>query len=236
MKSMSCIILEDDLISLKVLQNLISRVPELDLIASYSDPVQALDYFERFQPDILFLDINMPGLNGFEFLNKLDVKPQTIFITGHADFALDAFKVGALDYLLKPFTSESFKSAINKAHIFFNGMSKKPLANDAVFIRSEGKYHRLQCDDIIYIQAMKDYAVVYTRSSQHVVAMNLTTILKQLPQNYFIRIHKSFAINFHNIDSFNNNSVTIGKLSIPVGKSYQEKLLNRMPSELVIKR
>jgi two-component system LytT family response regulator len=233
---LTCVIVDDDAITLKLLHDYASGIPDVKLMASFSDPNEGFSFLSEHPADLLFLDVEMPGLSGIEFLGKFANKPQTIFITGHSTFAFEAFQLDAIDYLLKPVSFSSFLKAINKAKIFLRGKSDISPNGDSVFIRSDGKYYRVLYRDILYIEGMKDYVVVQTNTSRLPVAMNLTTFLKQLTFAGFIRVHKSFVINFNNMDSLTPGSVVIGNASIPIGKAYSEEILTHLSSQSVIRR
>ena len=233
---MNCVIIDDDKISLKLLSDYISRTPDLTLDASFDNPSEALIYLQKNPADLLFLDIEMPEINGIDFLARFQSKPITIFITGYTEFAYNAFQLDALDYLLKPVSFESFLKAVNKAKIFMKGTSELVASTEHVLIRSSGRFHRVQYSDILFIEAVKDYVIVNTRNSKLPVPINMTTILKQLPSSQFLRIHKSFVINFDNADQLSQESVTLGNNHSPVGKTYADALLERLSEESVIRR
>jgi len=233
---MTCVIVDDDVYSLKLLQTYASKVPDLNLLGSFTNPIEATNFIVSNEPDVLFSDIHMPELNGIEFTKRFDNRPLVIFTTGFTEFAMNAFEIDAMDYLLKPITFEAFLKAVNKAKVFLKGSGDMFPNGEYSWIRSSGKFFHIYYKDILYIEGVKDYVMINMQLMKLPVAMNLSTIHKQLPRSTFIRVHKSFIVNFENIHQLSPDSLMVGDRTIPVGKTYSSELLSRMPADAIIKR
>jgi DNA-binding LytR/AlgR family response regulator len=224
---LKCVVVEDEPLAQNVLQNYIASHPSLSLTAVCNNAFEAEAFLSTETVDILFLDINLPGLSGINFLKSLPSPPPVIFTTAYPGFALQGFDLDAVDYLLKPFSLERFLKAVNKAISFrgknasLNAASSPP---DFIFVKADKKTFRVVIDDIVHLEAMGDYVKVTTKEQSYLINDTLRDLLEQLPQSAFIRVHKSFAIARNKINFLEGNYIRVAGKDIPVGATYKEQL------------
>lgn len=233
--SINCIIVDDDELAISHLQVFISQVPFLNLITFYQSPSEALAAIETQDIQLIFMDINMPGITGMELAKMLQAvhgvnTPRIIFISGHEKFALEGYKVNALDYLLKPVIYEDFLTACYKAKTYF-AEKEKPTAhadsyviNEFIFLKVEYEMVRIYLKDILYLEGFKDYVKVYLTGNNGFLKA-LTTMKgleEKLPVNGFIRVHRSFIVSVDKIDAITKNTIKIGKTIIPVTEQFKD--------------
>lgn len=231
---MKCIVVEDEPLARKGMQMLIEQVPKLKLVAMFSNAVDATDFLKKNSVDLLFLDIQMPKLNGMDFLKSQNLNTKVIITTAYPQFAVDAFELDVTDYLVKPIRFERFYKAINKIVAIQN--AKLIHEDEFIFIRSERKYIRSNFNEIDCIEGLKDYVIVHCGNEKHVVATNLKTIQKSLPANTFIRVNKSFIINSTKIKSVDHEWVVISSKKIPIGLNYKKDILGFINASKLLKR
>ena len=235
MKELSCLIVDDEELARTLLGNYVKRLPYLNLVGKCSNPIEALQLLQQQSVDLIFLDIQMPEMIGTDFLKSLSHKPMVVFTTAYAEYALEGYELNVIDYLLKPFPFERFLKAVNKASDLAklkaqetsNPILSKKVANnkDYILVRSEHKLHRLSHDDILYIQSMREYVAFYTRNGRILSLGSLKKLEVDLPQDLFLRIHKSYIISKAKATVLEGNMVHIGEEKIPIGASYREAVL-----------
>ena len=233
---LSCIIVDDEPLAVKLLENYVSRTSFLTLQGSYTDSVEAIDNIRKHPSDILFLDIQMPDLNGMELAEMIPQQTRIIFTTAFKQYAFDSYGVNALDFLLKPIRYNKFLAAAEKAKQWFELVNTKqqevpqPSDNNSVFIKADGGLRQVLFGDILYVQGMKDYVVFVlkpkdeaSREKKNVVIthMTMTAVEGMLPKDKFMRINRSYIVSLSNIRSVdNNNCVYIGDEIIHVTDAY----------------
>lgn len=229
-----CIIIDDDPIVLKYLEDLTLQTPFLNLLSTHQTVLEAMKVIETGKVQLIFLDIGMPGINGMEFAKMLDASygdtaPRIIFITAFEHFALDGYKVNAVDYLLKPPSYEDFFKAAYKAKMQLEkerhrfSEREKNASNEYIYLKVEHEWLRVQFDDILYVEGFKDYVKVHLRSSESFIKA-LTTMKnleEKLPSALFMRIHRSYIVSLDKIETISNQSIRIGKVRIPVTDYYK---------------
>ncbi len=222
------IAIDDEPLALQLITGYISRTPFLDLRGEFNNPLDAMEMIDREKIELLFLDIQMPDLTGLEFLRALKNRPKVIFTTAFTKYALEGFKLDAIDYLLKPFNYEEFLKASEKARRIID-LEKKALnqveANqDFLFLKSEYKIRRINFNDITYIEGLKDYVKVYTaHDSKPILSLtSMKSILNKLPANRFMRVHRSYIVNLEKIETLERSRIVFGKKYIPVSDQYKE--------------
>lgn len=229
-----CIIVDDEPPAIKVLENYIASVPQLEVVRSCKNAFEALNVLNSKRVDLMFLDIHMPKLIGTELLKTLPYQTRTIFTTAHKDFAIDAFELDAVDYLLKPISFERFLKAVNKfCHI--TNFETDPADQGAGFLyfRSDRKMVKVFLGDIQYIESFKDYVVIHREKEPGLrVKQTLNNVESMLPENLFLRIHRSFIVSIKKITAFTKRDVEIGKTELPIGKSYIEGFRKLSPDNL----
>jgi DNA-binding LytR/AlgR family response regulator len=234
---MNCIVVDDEPLARKGMQMLIDQVSKLTLKGVFSNALDADEFLKNNPVDILFLDIQMPKLNGMDFIKGGKHNVKIIITTAYPQFAVDAFELDVVDYLVKPIRFERFYKAVNKASLEkSNDKDKIFQEDDYIFIRTERKYIRANYNEIDFIEGLKDYAIVHCGKEKHIVAANLKTINAGLPGNLFIRISKSFIINASKIKSIDNEWVFINSKQLPIGENFRDNILDFIKNKKVIKR
>lgn len=234
---MKCLVIDDEELARALLENFIERVPELDLLAKCKNPLEALEWMSKEKVDLIFLDIQMPELNGLEFLNILSEKPMIIFTTAYAEHALDAFNLNALDYLHKPFSFQRFLQALGKArekYHFRNAPKNEETRLEReskegyLLVNADHKVHKLWYKDILYIQSMREY-VTYHLKDQKLMALNSLKKLEEvLPGDKFTRIHKSYLVANEGVKALEGNQLHVGEILLPIGGSFKEEVVRKL--------
>jgi DNA-binding LytR/AlgR family response regulator len=213
------------------LKQLVSQVPALELVAECNDAAEALDSLNTTQVDLLLLDIEMPDMTGLDLIRKLgNNKPLIIFTTAKKDYAVEAFELNVVDYLVKPIALPRFKQAIEKAQetIDSNKQEVKVEEQGFVFVKDNGVLKRIAIDDILFLEAMGDYVKVHTSQKFHVVHATLKSIEEKLPASKFIRVHRSYIVAINKIDYIQEGTISIGKTTIPVADTHKSNLNKRL--------
>lgn len=235
--SIKCVIIDDEPLALKVLENHIKSIPFLDLLAPFSNAFDAIDFINQNQVDLLFIDIQMPDINGLDVINKLTNKPMVIFTTAYSDYAMQGFKSDAIDYLLKPIDFDDFAKAANKAKVFHSANSVNINSNKSfLFIKSEYKIIRLNFNDILYIQGMSEYVKIHLQNANPIMSLiSLKSLESQLPDNKFLRVHKSYIVNLEKIVMIERGEIIYDNgIVIPVSPQYKEKFQNFIDTNFII--
>ena len=230
---MKCIVIDDEPLALKLLVHYCRQVPSLQLLGSYTDPLEGISYIRSMQPDLLFLDIRMPDISGINIAQVLDKETMIIFTTAHKEYAVEGFELDVVDYLLKPFDFERFLKAYTKAEQRFLLSSKTPApewVSDENTISFKQNYRniRLPLHSIVYIEACNNNIKIVTPDTIYMPTMTMKTIRGLLPETGFIRVHKSFIVATGKIKSFNGEQVITDRKQIPVGRNYRKDFLGRM--------
>jgi len=228
---MNCIIVDDDLMTCKILEGYVSKSTSLNLIGSFSDSLAARDILTKRQDiDLIILDIQMPEMDGFDFIGSLDFPPNIILISSNEEYALRAFDFNVVDYLLKPITYGRFCKAIDKTIRYFSRKESTNSGDEEIFIKKGSSLVKLKLTEIIYIEALENYVTLNTNDDKFTIHFTMKAIENQLPSGVFIRVHRSFIINKSMIQTIKENTLDLivgGSLkSIPVGKSFRDSLLN----------
>ncbi len=234
MSKYSCLIVDDEPIAREIVETYCNYLPSLQVAGLCGNALEAKDILREQKIDILFLDINMPVLDGIAFLKTLKNQPQVIFTTAYKEYASDAFDLSACDYLLKPFSLERFIVAVDKAIDRLQGSSasKQPLQDQKeenfIFIRNNGKIYKVWLDDLLYAEASGNNTKIITSELSLLPAMTLTNLEEMLPPSKFLRTHRSFIVNKSKITHIEGNRVFIGTTEIPIGNNYREGFLKEI--------
>lgn len=233
MAIVNCLIADDEPIARKIIQNYCAHLPGLKVVASCSNALEAKAVMQQQKIDILFLDINMPVLDGISFLKTMQHKPQVIFTTAYKEYALNAFDLAAVDYLLKPFSLQRFIVAVDKAQERLNKVTpgafvSEDKKNDYLFLKSDSKIYRLLFNDIIYAEASGNYTKIVTTQQTLMPGITFSGFEQQLPSSLFTRVHRSFIINKSHITHIEGNRVFINNIEIPIGINYKEAFLKTL--------
>jgi DNA-binding LytR/AlgR family response regulator len=240
---MNCIIVDDEPLAREGIRLLAGKTKELELLNSFGNANAAGKFLAENKVDLVFLDIRMPGVNGIEFAKTLSPKTLVIFTTAYTEFALDSYEVDAVDYLVKPVKPERFQKAVAKAISYYQLLEAavpddniEKGAEDYFFIKADRKFFKVWFKDILFVEGLKDYVVLYTEEQKIMTAMNIKTIYDQLPQSIFARVSKSFIINVKKIDSFDNNTVFIRQHEIPIGNAYRSCFFDEFVTKKLLSR
>lgn len=220
-----CIIVEDERLAQQVVEAYIERTAQFELLAICSNALEATAILNRQQVDLIFLDIQLPGMTGLNFLRTLQKPPLVILTTAHPDYALESYEFNVIDYLLKPISYERFLKAVNKIVEGSLLSQKTAVENDHIYIKSSGKFIKVNFTDIIYIEGMKDYLKICTSTSNIVTLQTMNEMERLLPQQQFIRVHKSYIVSLKHIRSIYGNNIETEKLTVPVGINYKERVM-----------
>jgi DNA-binding LytR/AlgR family response regulator len=229
-----CIIVDDEPPAIKVIENYIDLIPQLVNVRSCKNAFEALNVLNSERIDLMFLDIHMPKLIGTDFLKTLPYPPKAIFTTAHKDFAIEAFELDAIDYLLKPISFERFLKAVNK----FNHLGNIEIVPTNptmgfLYFRSDRKMVKVFLDEIQYIESFKDYVVIHREKEAELrIKQTLNNVENMLPEKLFLRIHRSFIVSVNKVTAFTKRDVEIGKIELPIGKNYVDGFKKLTPNSL----
>jgi DNA-binding LytR/AlgR family response regulator len=224
----TCIAIDDEPLALQVTTQYCSKIPFLQLQKVFTNPDDALTYLQENKVDLLFLDIQMPDINGLQFYKSLKEKPAVIFTTAFKDYAVDGFNVDAVDYLLKPFEFERFLKAAYKAKEYLEFLSSQELQLSSIYIKVNYEMMRINLKDIDLIEALDDYIKIHIKPYPVLTLMTLKGIQEKLPASAFARVHRSYIVPVNKIEKFSKNKLSVAGKEIPIGSSYAdvyEKLL-----------
>ncbi|AXJ00300.1 two component transcriptional regulator, LytTR family [Cyclonatronum proteinivorum] len=225
---MNCLILDDEQVSRDILKKLISRVPQLKLVASCASALEAIDVLSDKSVDLIFLDVEMPEISGIEFLNTLKSKPLVIFVTSKEEYAVKAFEHEAVDYLVKPLDFPRFLKAVSKARDIFESRQTVQEGMNNLFVKKDNQLVKIRFSDILYIEASADYMMIYTEADRFIVHITMKALNDRLPANQFIRVHRTYTVRLDKIEVVEDNTIVIRKKAIPVGGSYRDVLFKKL--------
>jgi len=234
---MKCIIVDDEPIARKGIQKLVEKIPELELLETFNSAEAASLFMMSHTIDLVFLDIQMPGINGIEFAKNIPKNTLVIFTTAYSEYALDSYEVEAIDYLVKPIEPERFKKAVDKAisyHELLSSEEKKSvenIENDFIFVKSDRKFFKVNVKDILFIEGLKDYVILQLEEQRLITRMNLKNMHDMLPKSMFLRVNRSYIVNINQIDSFDNNDIFIKKYEIAIGNFYRDSFFEEFVSK-----
>ncbi|WP_420577383.1 LytR/AlgR family response regulator transcription factor [Ekhidna sp.] len=215
-----CLIVDDEPPAREVLESYIAELPKLQLVASCSNAVEALEWMDKESIHLIFLDINMPKLSGINFYKSLSTKPKVIFTTAYAEHAVEGFELEAVDYLLKPFSFERFIKAVNKVEVG----QKEANSADFIMLKADKKNHKVNFDQILYFESIGDYVKVHLRDAKTLIISETLRKLEEVLPYTFLRVHKTYIISIPHLEYVEGNQITIGKTKIPIGQSYRDKV------------
>jgi len=226
---MTCIIIDDEPLAVDLLTAYASKIEDLEVIGSFNNPIEALKVLRESTVDILFLDIQMPEITGVEFKKIIHPDIKVIFTTAYSEYALESYDLNAVDYLLKPITFQRFLKAVEK-------VQNKSVAsvnhkdNDYMFVKTEYRHQKLMFSDILYLKGLSDYVAIQPKDSKVLTLQNMKDIEHNLPQNKFIRVHKSYIVSLEHIDYIERNRIIIQGEHIPIGATYKDAFWDKINS------
>lgn len=235
MEPINCVIIDDEEIDRMLVEEYVRSTPGLHLTGTFSNALESFDTIDSKDVELLFLDIDMPVISGVDFLKKLEHPPLCIFITSHPEFALDAFELHAVDYILKPVKKERFDLAIERAFELISIRQKAlhydlNFENDRLTIKEGTSINKVLINDIIYLEALTNYTKVVTKGRKYITLNNLKNFMEELPQDKFLRVHRSYAVAKNKINSAKDGEILLGEFKVPMGKTYK-KLVNKILME-----
>ena len=222
---MKCIALDDEPLALQLLENFALQTGWLQMIKTFTDPVTAADFINNDNNfDILFLDIQMPDVNGMQFYSNLANKPPVIFTTAFSHYAAQGFDLEAVDYLVKPFDHERFLKSVMKAKELIEYRESKEMNEGYLFVKYNYQWVKILFKDIELVEALDDYIKIYTTGKAYLIHMSMKVVQEKLPQQMFTRVHRSYIVPIEKINAWNKNSLTLDDKTIPVSYTYQKQL------------
>jgi DNA-binding LytR/AlgR family response regulator len=225
---MKTIIIDDDELSGKVVEHYLSKTGFAGLVHNFTDPIKALSYISENKIDLVLLDIEMPEMNGMEMINAIkNSSCQIILVTSHKEFAIEAFEYQVVDYLVKPFTYPRFFKAIAAAKQRISEKANND-ENDFVFVKKDSKIIQIRKSEILWVEAMGDYAVLNTAKEKFILHSTLKAIGEKLPEQNYIRVHRSYIVRMDKIDKIEDDTIFCNSKTIPIGKSYHEEVFRKL--------
>jgi DNA-binding LytR/AlgR family response regulator len=238
--TLNCVIIDDEPIARKLLQEYIEETDFLVLVGTAENPLKATGLISKLDVDLIFLDINMPKMNGFDFLRSANNLPMVIMTTAYGQYALDGFEMAVVDYLVKPFSLERFLKAAQKALELKMLREKKlvPTKKDPghFYVKCNGKIEKVLYDELVYVESMANYVTLYTLNDKLVVYLTIKGILEKLPPEKFLQVHKSYIVNIDSIKTIEGNMLHVGTTKITIGQSFLDEVMNRLLKDRFIKR
>lgn len=224
------LIVDDEYIAHEIIQGYCDKLPNFKLAKKCYDAIEALTYLQSNHVDLMFLDLNMPKLKGFEFLKSLQNPPKVIVTTAYKEFALDGFELNVIDYLLKPFSFERFIKAINKIEVAKTSLNKVPnlssISEESIFVKSNKKLIQVRLNDILFIEAVGNYCKIVMIDKTIQVREKISDFSNKIPQDNFLQVHKSFIVSKNHIELIEGNRILLKGFTIPIGKVYKTNLSN----------
>ncbi|HDZ05685.1 hypothetical protein LCGC14_0066080 [marine sediment metagenome] len=226
-----CLVIDDEPLALEVIKSHLEQIPGVELVATFQNPLEALDVLKSAKIDLVFLDIEMPLLSGINFVKSLQNSPKVIFTTAYRNYATESYELDAVDYLLKPISFVRFLKAINKYKNLTNISTTKlirkdeQVANNYLYVNSNRKFIKLNFKDIFYVESIKDYVKVYLVDTIVITKDTISSFKHKLPKE-FLRIHRSFIVNKAKVTAFTKVDVEIGEWEIPIGASYKDEVID----------
>jgi len=221
-----CIIIDDEPLAINVIKNHLKEINDIELVNTFSNAIEALSYIKEHQIDLLFLDINMPLLDGLSFIKSLEKKPLIIITTAHSEFAVESYELDVLDYLIKPIPFPRFVQSINRV---FRTKNTNQISNERpyIFVKLEKKKMRkIYLDEILVIESLKDYLKITTLTNKFVIHQTLSNFTEELPAKKFIRVHRSYTVAVDKIDTIEGNSIEVGGIRYAIGRTYIDTVKN----------
>ncbi len=229
MKKHTCLIVDDEQIAREILETYISPFTQLELLGQCQNAIEAASFLSQQSVDVIFLDIEMPEIGGLSFLKSLNNPPKIIITTAYREFALDGYELNVVDYLLKPISQERFLKAVNR--LFEVTASSE--APDHVYLKVDGKMVKVVFDDIYYIEGLNNYVKIFIQDQFLISYQKLSYLEKALPNEKFVRCHRSYIINLDKVTAFTNNDLEMGKDEFPIGAKYRESVENALRDRLI---
>jgi two-component system, LytTR family, response regulator len=234
-KTIKCLIVDDEPPAREVLRHYAAQLPSLEVTSECENAIQAFGFLQKHAVDLIFLDIRMPQLNGNDFLKSLTHPPLIIFTTAYSEYAVEAYELNVVDYLVKPVRFDRFLKSMQKVFAAYN---MKPVAEAPaieekkiepfVYFRADRKMIKVMLDDILYIESMKDYIKIFTKQAVIITKQSISSVEAMLPDKEFVRVHRSYIVSLKKIKSFTSELMEIEKTEIPIGKLYRNEVMKML--------
>ena len=234
MHKIKCIVVDDEPLAVEMLATYIRKTPSLELAGTFTDPVQAVSAMAEIKPDLVFLDIQMPDLNGLELARFIPEDTRIIFTSAFRQYAFESYEVEALDYILKPIRYQKFLEAVSKAEKWMANRPEK--SRRSAFIKTDREYRNIEFDQILYVAGMKDYVLIYLASEPEPIVTHITlkAIEEKLPSDMFMRVHRSYIVALDKITAIDScGDILIDKISVPVSDSYRKEIEKHVKENLL---
>lgn len=236
----SCIIVDDEPIARKGIEEDLKDIDFIDIKGSAENALQAIELNALYQPQLIFLDIEMPKLNGIEFIRSIKYPPMVIMVSAYPAYALEGYDLDVVDYLLKPVAFSRLLKACNKAREILElkqsaSAAAKP-GNEHFFIKCENKFEKINLNDLLFVEAADNYILVYTTTKRLITYLTLKSIEDHLPAGKFIKVHKSFIVAIDKVNSLDGNTLIVGQHKVPIGRSLRDRVVEQIIQSRVIKR
>jgi DNA-binding LytR/AlgR family response regulator len=238
----NCIVIDDEPLARKGIKEYIEELDFLHLVGEVDSPIKANTLLSASDVQLIFLDIQMPKINGLDFFKTLKYPPPVIFTTAYPQYALEGFDLNALDYLVKPISFDRFLKAANKAKEYYElrlknqKLSGKERSSDHVFIKVDGRLIKIYFNDILFIEALQNYIAVHTKDKKYISYLTLQSFIEFLPASDFVKTHKSFIVSVNKVDSIEGNNLQVGQTHIPISRSLKEEVMEKLLGKDFVKR
>ncbi|HAA00160.1 MAG TPA: DNA-binding response regulator [Flavobacteriales bacterium] len=225
---MRCIIVDDDELSRNIMEDLVREHEHLELVKTCSSAIEAFNVLKTEEVDLIFLDVDMPKMSGMDLIRSLEVLPQVILITSHAEYAAESYEYSVTDFVVKPISHGRFLKAVEKAQKNLSRPNFSSETSKTIFIKSDSRLVQVQKSNILYIEALGNYVNVYTAGGKFIVLSTMKDIESRLTSPDFMRVHRSFIVRLDKIDSIEDNFIHINQKNIPIGKNYKDELMRSL--------
>lgn len=240
---LTCVIIDDEPLARECIANYVKEVDFLNLVGEGSNPLDLVPLLEQHSPDLIFLDIQMPLMNGIDFLKTAGAVPMVIITTAYPSYALEGFQLDVMDYLVKPIVFSRFFMAVSKARDYHQLVTRSTASvhdhspsADYFFVKCGHKFERISLDDVLYIEAMQNYVTIFTSKGKYVTLLQLKSVEQNLNDQSFIRVHKSYIVPIHKIEAIENNEIIIQSSRIPISRNYRDEVLARVVNSRLWKK
>jgi DNA-binding LytR/AlgR family response regulator len=235
MKKLSCIIVDDEPVARKILNEFVDKVPFLALQGEFENATKAELFLKKTAVDLIFLDIEMPKVSGLELLQKMDIESLVILTTAFPKYALEGYELDIIDYLLKPFLFSRFLKAVQKARDYYQmkNMAIDTQQSSYIFIKSEKRIEKIELSDILYAESIGNYVSICTENKKLIAYLTMKSLESQLPVDEFIKIHQSYLVNCSKIIAIEGNEIKIGNKSLPISRNYRDMVMNVVQQRLL---
>lgn len=238
MRKLSCIIVDDEPVARKILQEFVEKMPFMDLRGKFENAMKAAAYLQDNEVDLMFLDIEMPKISGLQFLQSNEIKPLVILTTAFPQYALEGYELDIIDYLLKPFAFSRFQKAVQKAREYneLKNITSANLLVSYIFVKSEKRIEKIELKDMLYVESLGNYITIHAEGNKKIIAyLTLKSLESQLSASEFIKIHQSYLVNCSKITAIEGNEIKLNYKTLPISRNYKDSVM-KMVEQRLLKR